>query len=1003
MSLLNKANNLKGKAYWRSLDELAETPEFKDFLHREFPEGITEFNNPITRRNFLTIMGASMAFAGLTSCRKPVQKIVPYVKAPEDVVPGVPKFYATSMPGGTGSIGLLVESHEGRPTKMEGNELHPQSGGALGSHQQAEILNLYDPDRAKWLSQDGVQKNWSDFVAWWREQYPELLANQGQGMAVLSQQFSSPTLARLKKEFENTFPQAKWVVYEAVSDENILKGIENATGQALQPVFHYEKANVVLSLDSDFLLKESDSIRNARGFANGRRIESEKDTMNRLYAVESTFTITGAMADHRLPLQGGQIGAFAAALAVVLNRKGASISAAGNLQDFASDDFDQKWLDAVADDLLANRGKSLVVAGRHQSATVHALVAAINSALGNTGETVTYYPLTDKAVSDRQTLVDLTSQMEAGAISTVIVLDGNPVFDAPADLNFSSAFGKVATRIHCSSTANETSALSNWHLPKTHFLESWGDTRALDGTMSVIQPLIAPLFAACKSDIELVTLINSGSELSDYEIVRQSWQGPARIAAGEKNWRKVLHDGVLENSALSAVSASISRSRLAQQISAQPISKAKANAESLEVAFVPSTSLFDGRYANNGWLQELPDPVTKITWDNVALISMKLAKEAGLKNGDVISLEKNDSVLAIPVWILPGQADYTLTVALGYGRKNAGRVGTDVGANAYAIRTSGAPDYQGGFTANKIGKNVEIACVQDHSTVDGRPLVREGTLDHYREEPGFAPEMEETPPLVSMWKDHQYDEGYQWGMTIDLNVCTGCNACMTACQSENNIPIVGKEQVSNGREMHWIRLDRYFTGEDLDNPGMVYQPVACQQCEMAPCEQVCPVAATVHDDEGLNVMTYNRCIGTRYCSNNCPYKVRRFNWFNFTKDTPEIVKMAMNPDVTVRSRGVMEKCTFCVQRINQAKAIAKSEDRQVRDGELKTACQQTCPADAITFGNINDPESKVVKMKQQNRNYTMLSSLNLRTRNTFLAKIRNPNPVLESADSSEHA
>jgi molybdopterin-containing oxidoreductase family iron-sulfur binding subunit len=898
---------------------------------------------------------------------------------------------------------VVVESHEGRPTKIEGNELHPQSGGAVGALQQAETLNLYDPDRSKWPTEKGAQKTWADFVTDWREQYPNFVANQGQGLAVLSQQFSSPTLARLKREFQNIFPQAKWVVYEPVSDENIYEGIRAATGQAYQPVYRFDQAQVVLSLDADFLLKESDSIRNTRGFTDGRRVQSENDAMNRLYVVESTYTITGAMADHRMPLQGRQISAFAAALAVELSNQGLNLAIVNRLQNFDSHEFDQKWLTAVAKDLIQTNGKSLVVAGRHQPATVHAIVVAMNSALGNIGNSVNYYPMQDKATSNSRDFAALVSDMEAGAVNTLVILDGNPVYDTPADLNFVPALSKVETTIHFGLSVNETAQQCIWHIPSTHFLESWGDVRAEDGTLSVIQPLIAPLFAACHSDIEFLSLLNSGTEMSGYEIVRQTWQAAANLSVSEKKWQKILHDGLLENSTFAPVAVSANAASIARQIANSPIPADRAGVDSLEVAFVPCTSVFDGRYANNGWMQEMPDPVTKIVWDNVALVSMKFAKEAGIQNGDLVLLEKDQRSVRIPAWILPGQADYTITVALGYGREAAGRVGTGVGFNTYKIRTLEAPAYEIGFHLKNSREAYKIANVQDHGTMDGRPLVREGTLEDYREEPDFAPEMEEAPPLVSMWKEHKYDTGYQWGMTIDLNVCTGCNACMIACQSENNIPVIGKDEAAYGREMHWIRLDRYFTGEDLDNPGMAYQPVACQHCEMAPCEEVCPVSATVHDEEGLNVMIYNRCIGTRYCSNNCPYKVRRFNWFNFTKDTPEIVKMAMNPDVTVRFRGVMEKCTFCLQRINEAKYRAKSEDREVRDGEIKTACQQTCPADAIVFGNINDPESAVTKSKKQNRNYELLAILNLRTRNTFLAKIRNPNPELAKAEEAGHA
>ncbi|MFQ5652707.1 MAG: TAT-variant-translocated molybdopterin oxidoreductase [bacterium] len=998
MSLLNKKPPRTGKAYWRSPDELAGTPEFEKFLQREFPQGAPELHNPMTRRRFMTLMGASMALAGLAGCRRPVEKIVPYVKAPENSIPGLPKYYATAMPTGSGGHGLLVESHEGRPTKIEGNALHPSSRGAANVFQQAEILNLYDPDRSKSVTQNGEPKAWADFVAFWQELYPTFLDTEGAGLAVLSHSFSSPSLASLKSEFHVRFPQAHWATYDPVSDETLYEGIRIATGQAYQPVYHFDKAEVVLALDCDFLSTESEDVANAWGFAQARRVASERDAMNRLYVIESAVTLTGGMADHRLPLQRRLIGTFTAALASELRNQGVDIAGASHLGPYGEPAFDPAWLHEVALDLKKSKGRSLVVAGRGQSPTVHALVFAINVALGNVGATVSYYPMRDKTVSNQREFAGLIRDLQAGKGTTLCILSGNAVYDAPVDFDFASAMGQANHTVHLGLAANETAAQCEWHIPQTHFLENWGDVRAVDGAMSVIQPLIAPLFDG-HSDIELLSLINSGRETTGYEIIRETWRVAAGLDVGEKKWRRILHDGLLNESALSPVSPSINSFSLGRHLSRSSIPTGAADKDNLEVSFVASASVYDGRYANNGWLQELPDPVTKIVWDNAALISARFAKEAGLRNGEMVKLAYKGHSLHMPVWIVPGQADYSVTLELGYGREKAGRVGEKVGFNTYKLRTSHAPYFDLGLKMSKTGKKYKIANTQDHSSMEGRAIVREATLGHYRKEPSFAPEMVEAPHHESMWTDHKYDTGYQWGMSIDLNVCTGCNACTVACQSENNIPIVGKAQVGRGREMHWIRLDRYFKGDDLSNPQMVYQPVACQHCEMAPCEEVCPVSATVHDKEGLSVMTYNRCIGTRYCSNNCPFKVRRFNFFNYTKDTPETVKMAMNPDVTVRFRGVMEKCTYCVQRINQSKAKAKKENRALADGELRTACQQTCPTDAIVFGNINDPNSAVAGMKAQNRSYDMLAELNLRTRTTYLAKLRNPNPELEKTES----
>ncbi len=1014
MSSLKNKDKVQATKYWRSYEQLAETPEFKKFLEREFPEGASEFNDPIGRRKFLTLMGASMALAGLAGCRRPVEKIVPYVKAPEDVIPGVPKYYATTLTLGTSAYGVLVESHEGRPTKIEGNEKHPSTLGRANALLQAAILNLYDPDRSKFILNSGAQKTWDDFAAFWAEQHAKYSANRGEGLAVLAESFSSPTLFRLKKEFERAFPRAKWVTYESVSDENIHEGMRIATGRPMVPQYHFDKAKVVLSLDADFLQTESESILNNKGFADSRRITSEKDSMSRLYVVEPVFSITGSMADHRLSLQARQIGAFTAALALELKKQGLRLDTTG-LGGYANHDFDKKWLTEVAKDLRAAGRNALVVAGRRQPAAVHALVFAINKALGAAGNTVSWYAPVDKTLPDRKATAALIDDMARGAISTLFILGGNPAYDAPSAARFAAAMRKVENTIHLSSHVDETSSRATWHLPRTHSLEQWGDARAADGTVSVVQPLILPLYGAY-SDVEVVNFLTSNAHKTAHELVRQTLKKVVPATASDKAWRKVLHDGLAEKTALSARVPAVKSSAIARAVAANPFPKDKASAESPEIVFTASASVHDGRYANNGWLQELPDPVTKIAWDNAALMNRKTAEALGVASRQIITIARGDKTARFPVWVLPGVAENTIVLEVGYGRTHSGRVGDNVGFDVSPLRSADAWDFATGMKVIPSNESWVIANTQDHNVMEGRPIVREATLEEYRHEPNFAPEMVEYPTvkgpdgkpmLFSLWEDHTYESGYQWGMSIDLNVCTGCNACTIACQSENNVPIVGKEQVHNGREMHWLRMDRYFVSDDeneenLDDPRMVHQPMGCQHCEMAPCEQVCPVAATVHDKEGLNVMTYNRCIGTRYCANNCPYKVRRFNFFNFTKDTPEVVKMAMNPDVTVRFRGVMEKCTYCLQRINEAKIVAKREGRTLQDGDVVTACQQTCPTDAIVFGNINDPESRVSKLKKQNRDYALLAELNVRPRTTYLAKIRNPNPALVTAEKTEH-
>jgi molybdopterin-containing oxidoreductase family iron-sulfur binding subunit len=937
-------------------------------------------------------MGASIALAGLSACRRPVEKIIPYVKAPEGFIPGIPEYYATTFPLGISSYGVVVESHEGRPTKIEGNEKHPSSLGKTNAILQASILNLYDPDRSQRAVNAGKEKEWSQFVSFWQTLYAEYKGNQGEGLALLTDSFSSLTLTRLINDFKSQFPKAILASYSPVNQENILKGMNIATGSDYLPLPSYDKANVVLSIDADFLLTENENVINTKNFAQARRVSSTSDQMNRLYAVESSFSITGAMADHRLPCSNSEIPGFVVALIKQLNASGIQIPGTNNLSVQGETKIDDNWVAAVARDLADNSGKSLVVAGNRQPAVIHALVYAINSALGNIGQTVSYRDTQDLGESKLESLVALTENMSAGKINTLVMLGGNPVYNAPVDLNFADALEKVANRIHLSSHLDETSRKSTWHIPQSHFLESWGDCRAADGTLSLIQPLIAPLYES-HDIVEVLSLINTGTEQKSYEIVRAIWADYTPSSDFDQNWRKILHDGLLDGSQMSTVFPSLNGRALADYLNQYPLRSYIPNQNNFELSFQTSPAVYDGRYANNGWLQELPDTVTKLTWDNAALMSHTTARHLGVKNEDVIVLNLQGRELSVPVWILPGQAHFSVTLPLGYGRTSAGRIGNGVGANAYSLRTANAPGFDLGLMVRKTLDTYPLASTQDHGSMEGRPLVRESTIDDYRNDPKFAEEMVKHLPLVSLWDEHGYEEGYQWGMSIDLNACTGCNACAIACQSENNIPIIGKEQVKNGREMHWIRLDRYFAG-DLENPEIVHQPVACHHCEMAPCEQVCPVAATVHDEEGLNVMTYNRCIGTRYCSNNCPFKVRRFNFFNYTKDLPEIVQMAQNPDVTVRSRGVMEKCTYCVQRISAAKITAKNEQRAVGDGEIQTACQQACPADAIVFGNINDPNSEVMVSKQNDRSYDMLAELNIKPRTSYLAKLRNPNPDL---------
>ncbi len=1014
------------RPYWRSLAQIEDRPEFRNALEREFlEEGADELPEGITRRDMMLLLGASLSLAGLAGCRRPVEEIVPFVTAPEEMVPGIPRYYATTMPFRRSAYGLIVESHEGRPTKIEGNPSHPSTLGASSSRVQASVLGLYDADRSQAVRLKGEPKSWNDFVTAWGQLSQAHAADGGKSLAVLSESFSSPTLARLASELRARYPRVQWATYDAVSDESRVAGLRYATGRDLDLMLRLDRASVILALDADPLLTDPEMIRHARGFAAGRRAGTSGGVMNRLYAVEGVYSLTGAMADHRLRLESRQIAPFLAALAARLAppEAGAASLGVGSVPGGVPG-VDSRWIDALAKDLLANRGTGLIVAGERQPAAVHAAVCALNTYLGNTGRTVSYYETKDAALPSVSSLTSLVSAIQAGAIKTLVVLGGNPVFDAPADLDFVSAMAKVPQSIALGHTVDETSVKATWHIPRAHYLESWGDARAVGGTLSVVQPLILPLFGG-RTPVEVLGLMAGGQNRPGYDIVRETWKPILGEAEFDKQWNRVLHDGFLAGSELPEVVptlvaqplAELGRLRAGGATSSQA---APGSVSDLEVVFLPSPSLHDGRFANDGWLQELPDPLTKLTWDNPALVSPKTAESLGLANEDWVRLDYGGRSLELAVFILPGMADGVVALTLGYGRSHAGRIGSGVGFDAFTVRSSKAPGFDSGVRLTKLARTYPLSVTQDHGSMEGRPIIRESTLAELRSEqasrparaesahagdsaqapkkggvPGALGVFQEETHHVSLWKEHTYNQGHQWGMTIDLNTCIGCNACMVACQSENNVPVVGKVQVAKGREMHWIRVDRYFSGDPSGSPEVVFQPVPCMHCEDAPCEQVCPVAATVHDGEGLNVMVYNRCIGTRYCSNNCPYKVRRFNFFNFTKDTPDILKLAMNPDVTVRARGVMEKCTYCTQRINKVKIDAKLAGSTIRDGDVKTACQQACPTSAIEFGDLRDPSSRVVKAKADPRNYALLAELNTKPRTTYLAKVRNPNPDLE--------
>ena len=985
-AIRNRLGAPSAREYWRSLEELAETEDFQKYLHREFPEQASEWNDPAGRRKFIKLMAASLALAGIGGCtRQPAETIVPYVRAPEQFVPGKPLYYATALTLGGIATGVLVESHLGRPTKIEGNELHPASLGATDPFAQASILSLYDPDRSQVISEAGRISTWGAFLAAATRALQDQKAKAGRGLRILTGAVTSPTLSAQLQSLLKLYPQARWHQYEPASRDNAKAGSLLAFGQIVETQYRVDRANVILSLESDFLSSGPGCLRYAREFSSRRRLEDHQRGMNRLYVVESTPTNTGSIADHRLPLPAAEIETLARALAGRIGVPG--VAGPSSLPRGGV----ESWIGSVARDLLKNRSDCLVIPGEQQTPGVHGLAHAMNHALGNVGHTVFYTDSVEaNPVDQTESLRQLAADMAAGNVEMLVILGGNPVYDAPADFDFARRMDRVPLRIHLGLYEDETSNLCHWHLPEAHALESWSDARAFDGTVSIQQPLIAPLYGG-KSAQELLAALSGQPGRSGYDIVREYWKSQEPGPGFESFWRRSVHDGVMEGTAFRPRNVS-----LRPDFAAQVAAPAAREGQGLEVVFRTDSTIYDGRFANNGWLQELPKSLTRLTWDNAAMLSPATAQRLGLASEDVVELRLEGRSVRAPVWVLPGQADNTVTVHLGYGRTRSGRVGTGVGFSAYAIRTSTAPWSCHGLEIIKTGDRHRLACTQSHHSMEGRNLVRTSTLDEYTREPDIIQKMSASPtPSLSLYPGFQYT-GYAWGIVIDLNACVGCNSCVVACQAENNVPIVGKEQVSRGREMHWLRIDRYYRG-DLDNPETFHQPVLCMHCENAPCEIVCPVAATAHSDEGLNDMVYNRCVGTRYCSNNCPYKVRRFNFLQFNDETTPVLKLMRNPDVTVRSRGVMEKCTYCVQRINEARITAEKDMRSVRDGEIVTACQAACPTQAIVFGNLNDPASRVARLKASPRNYGLLTELNTRPRTTYLARLRNPNPELEAS------
>ncbi|MEJ7624681.1 MAG: TAT-variant-translocated molybdopterin oxidoreductase [Pyrinomonadaceae bacterium] len=1079
-----------GREYWRSIEEHADTPEFRKFIAEEYPHEIEEWDNSLSRRNFVKVMGASLALAGLGGCViQPPEKIVPYVTPVEGMLPGKANFYATAMSLGGVATGLLAKSYEGRPVKLEGNPDHPGSRGATDILAQASILGMYDPDRSQEISFRGGPKTWESFITAIRTAIEENRGDGGAGVRFLTETVTSPTMIDQMAKIRTDLPNSKWIQYEPINDDNATAGARMAFGSPVQTIYRFDRAERILTLDADIF--SGFNVGYVKDFAAGRAYSDEKRQISRLYSVETTISITGAKADHRIAVKPSQMGEVAKAIAAALGIAGAVSTYTENAA----------WITAMARDLQAFRGRSLVVPGRNQSPMVHAMAHAMNAALGNAGQTVVYAePFSPN--SERTQLEqyrELVGDIDAGRVKMLVIIGGNPAYNTPSDLKLSmqrlmpDGVDKVPLRIHLGQYFDETAELCHWHIPEKHYLEGWSDARAYDGTATIVQPLTAPLYDG-KNAHEIVQLfMREGFDKKDLDIVREFWQtktiasaplaaavaananrpaaaetastaqttaantavgmtgqsnsagqsmaasGNSRSATGnssngivspaaatgagrtdaaasrfEDSWRKAVHDGMIPGTAATAKTVTATSAFMSQP-EARP-----AAGGPIEIAILPDPCVYDGRFTNNGWLQELANPINKITWENVGLISPRTAERMGINTGtdadeksggvrgtafintkggnmfsDLVTVNYQGSAIqnGVPMWITPGQPDDVVTIYMGYGRTRAGRVGTGLGYNVFDVRRSDAMD-NGFGSIEKRGETTTIASTQIHFNMEGRDLLRVWDVEDFNAHPDMGKQPDEYPKSMYPYEEHQavYNQNYKWGMTIDLNSCVGCNACVLACQSENNIPVVGKEQVERSREMNWMRIDAYYGGDDLNDPdGPHFQPVLCQQCEQAPCEVVCPVHATVHSAEGLNDMVYNRCVGTRYCSNNCPYKVRRFNFLLYQDwDTPQY-KLMRNPEVSIRSRGVMEKCTYCTQRISGARIEAEKDGRRIRDGEIVTACQAACPTNAITFGDLSDPESKIAKVKKDTRDYKLLNELNTQPRTTYLASLKNQN------------
>lgn len=1064
----------EGQAYWKSLDDRANTPEFQDWIQGEFPQGADDVAG-VNRRSFMKIMAASFGLAGFgfTGCRAPTQYIMPYGRQPENMIPGIANYFSSSQPGTVDNIPLVVETHQGRPTKIEGNPSYLPYRGATNTYTQASVLDLYDPDRAQRSTQGGRRLRQSEVKDKFDRLRDEMGESSGRGFAILVEPSTSPTRARLLKQIREEFPDLLYAEFDPLDSKRPDRAASSLLNRPARAIYHLDKAKRVIALDSDFLHSAPASIANAKRFADGRRIlhAEEATSMNRLYSIEGNLTLTGSMADHRLRLEASRMGDFLVRLATQLAPRVAELRAIAS-NNLPAAPYDA-YVESLAEDILENRETSLIIPGSQLPEEVQALALYINAALGLIGKTVSFHELADD--SEPASLIQLTEAMAAGEVTKLIVIESNPAFTAPGELGWSLERNKVQELIVINTHRDETADEADFHIAASHYLESWGDGRTFDGTLVPVQPMIEPLFQTF-NPLELLGHLAGSSSTLPYDLVRETFDSAIEDDNKTARYNTFLAEGFLRDSAFPQI-----HSTGIQLLGAFPVAELARNvaasasvslsSSNLEVQFKPSSHNLDGRYANNGWMQECPDPVTKLTWDNTIVISPKLAKdleaEYGIPffpNNNVMNLTGqlarnyarfnrgrqeawmgeltlNGETVVGPLQVLPGLADYAVILPMGFGRRVVGRVGTGTGFDVYPVRPAKDGNNVTGAALKVTSTKKFLANVQEHGSMEARAIIRESSVEDYRENPEFTSNMgmeAHSPPIWgkdqdaplsqrateiprggSLYKTPEFTAPQQWGMVIDLNTCIGCTACVVACQSENNIPIVGKDQVARGREMHWIRIDRYFSSADAtttDIPEDVqvsFQGVACQHCELAPCETVCPVNATVHDEQGLNTMAYNRCVGTRYCANNCPYKVRRFNFFDWNqreigrfyegplgpKGMPELHQMQKNPNVSVRMRGVMEKCTYCVQRIESAKINQKvkagaSPDILVPDGTIKMACQQACPTESITFGDIADDSTEVSRMKTSDRDYALLGYLNIRPRTTYLSKLRNPNPSM---------